>query len=258
LYAYDRPLTFDTMLEAQGWGGIISKRIFEALASIKIMIVDLDLLAVPVIGGTLLLAWRRDRDRWLTLAPTIFLLAGIFIFYTGLAPFFSQGGSFKKAYLSLVPLLIPLAAYALETAIPDVRLRSGAMALIVALLAFNAVEVMREDIRFTNNFLDNVEKVVAELDALPDTTGDGEIVVMTQDQFVMSFLGVKAVQIPFESREKILEVAQRYDVDYLLMPPARPALDPLYNQTDSDPRFVRVREIPGTNMVLYGFDFAAP
>ena len=258
LYAYDRPLTFDTMLEAQGWGGIIGKRVFEMLASVKIMIIDLDLLAVPVIGGVLLLVWRRDWDRWLTLAPTIFLLAGIFVFYTGLAPFFSQGGSFKKAYLSLIPLLIPIGAYALEQAITDHRLRTGAMILIVALLAFNAVEVMREDIRFTNNFLDNMEKVVIELDTLPDTTGEGEIVVMTQDQFVMSFLGVKAVQIPFESREKILEVAQRYDVDYLLMPPARPVLDPLFNGADSDSRFVPVREIAGTNMVLYGFDYDAP
>jgi hypothetical protein len=258
LYAYDRPLTFETMLEAQGWSGIIGKRAFEMLASVKIMIVDLDLLAVPVIGGVLLLAWRRDRDRWLVLAPTIFLLAGFFVFYTGLAPYFSQGGSFKKAYLSLVPLLVPLGAYALEAAIPAHRLRIGAMVLIVALLALNAVEVMREDIRFTNDFLDSVEKVVAELDTLPDTTGDGEIVVMTQDQFVMSFLGVKAVQIPFERREKILEVAQRYNVDYLLMPPARPALDPLFDGTESDPRFVPVRAIAGTNMVLYRFDFDAP
>ncbi len=237
---------------------MISKRVFEMLASVKIMIVDLGLLAVPVIGGALLLITRRDRDRWLTLTPTLFLLAGIFVFYTALAPFFSQGGSFKKASLSLIPLLIPVAAYALEAAIPDLRLRIGTMILIVVLLAFNAVDVMREDIRFTNNFLDNVKKVVDELDTLPDTTGDGEIIVMTQDQFVMSFLGVKAVQIPFENREKILEVAQRYGVDYLLMPPARPALDPLFKGTESDPRFVPVRAIAGTNMVLYGFDDQTP
>jgi hypothetical protein len=41
------------------------------------------------------------------------------------------------------------------------------------------------------------------------------------------------------------------------MPPARPALDPLFNGTESDSRFVPVREIAGTNMVLYGFDYDA-
>ncbi len=83
--------------------------------------------------------------------------------------------------LTGLALLIPLGAYALEQAITDQRLRRGAMVLIVGLLAFNAIEIMRADIRFTNSFVDKMEDVVATVETLPDTNGDGEIVLMTQD-----------------------------------------------------------------------------
>jgi len=69
----------------------------------------------------------------------------------------------------------------------------------------------------------------------------------------MSFLGVASVMIPMESRETVLEVAQRYSADYLMMPPARPSLDPLYYGTDTDPRFPLIQEIRGTKIVIYGF-----
>ena len=258
LYAYERDLTWDTMTEVQTMREIVGKRVFEMAASTKIMFTALDnFLPVAVAGGLLLLLARRDWERLLALAPAIVLLGGFFVFYTILAPFFSQGGSFKKAYLSLVPLLIPAGVYALEAAIPDRRLRYGTMLLVGALLAANAVEMVRADVRETNNFVDEMEQVVDVLETLPDTNGDGERVLMTQDQFMLSFLGVRSVAIPMEPREKILAVAQRYGVDYLLMPPARPALDPIHNGRETDPRFVPVADVPGTNNTLYGFDFDA-
>lgn len=256
-FAYNYPLTFDTMLAEQGWRGALGKRVFEMLASVKIMITNLDILALVVIGGGLLVMARREWDRLLTLTPVLLALGGMFVFYTALAPYLSQGGSFKKAHLALVPLLIPLGAYALEQAIPDARLRHGAMVLIVMLLALNAVEMMRADIRFTNAYLDTMEDVVEQARALPDTNGDGELVLMAQDQFMLSFLGVKSVQIPMNDRATILEVAQRYQVDYLVMPPARPALDPLYHGPATDPRFVPVAQVDEHNMALYAFDFDA-
>jgi hypothetical protein len=256
LYAYDRDLTWHTMLAAQGWGGIIGKRVFEMAASAKVMVTSLDVfLPVPILGGLILLVARRDRDRLLMLAPTAILLAGIFFFYTVMAPYFSQGGSFKKAYLGLVPMLIPAGAYALEQAVPEARLRLSAMGIVIALMTANAVETMRADIRFTNNYLDIMEKVADTLNTLPDANGDGDIALMAQDPFMVNFLGIKAVAIPMEDRDTVLAVARRYGADYLLMPPARPSLDPLYEGTETDPRFVRVVEICCAGMVIYGFDY---
>ena len=253
-YTYNRDLTWETLRASQSMTQIVAKRLFEMAASVKVMVTSLDgFLPVAVIGGMGLLLTRRDWNRLLTLAPTLILLSGFFFFYTVMAPFMSQGGSFKKAYLSLVPLLIPVGAYAIEQAIPDRRMQLGTLAIVIVLMGADAVEMMRADIRFTNDYLSDMKKVVTALHTLPDTNGDGRITLMTQDPFVMSFLGVAAVMIPMESRETVLEVAQRYSVDYLMMPPARPSLDPLYYGTDTDPRFPLIQEIRGTKIVIYGF-----
>lgn len=41
-----------------------------------------------------------------------------------------------------------------------------------------------------------------------------------------------------------------------MMPPDRPALDPIYNHNETDPRFVAVTSIPGTAIEIGGFDFS--
>jgi hypothetical protein len=257
-YVYSTKLSLTTLLDQQTPRQLIGKRLFEMAASLKIMITSLDMfLPVAVAGGLLLLLAARDRDRLLTLAPTLILLGGFFAFYTLLVPFKSQGGSFKKTYLSVIPLLVPLAAYARERAIPDQRFQRGAMILVLMLMTVDAVELTRADIQKTNSFLATMRRVAQTVKALPDTNHDGEIVLMTQDPFIMGFLGLRSVIIPMENRATILEVAQRYGVDYLMMPPDRPALDPIYNHNETDPRFVAVTSIPGTAIEIYRFDFSA-
>lgn len=44
-----------------------------------------------------------------------------------------------------------------------------------------------------------------------------------------------------------LELAQRYSIDYILMPPGRPALDTLYMGAEQDARFVFSASIPVPN-----------
>jgi hypothetical protein len=56
---------------------------------------------------------------------------------------------------------------------------------------------------------------------------------------------------PMEDRDTVIEVANRYLVDYLLMPPARPSLDPIFLETERDARFTFVQDVPGTNMKFY-------
>lgn len=253
-YAYGRDLTWDTLRASQTWGQIIGKRLFELAASLKIMFTTLDVvLPVAIGGGLLLLAARRSTTHALFLTPTLILLGGMVIFYAVLAPYGSQGGSFKKGYLSLVPLLLPVGAYAFEQAIPRLAYRRAAVLLTLGFMTANAVELTRADIRFNTTYLREMEKVRDTALALPDTNGDGEIILMAQDPFMLYFLGLRSVMIPMEDRDTVLEVARRYGVDYLMMPPARPSLDPLYTGEDTDPRFVRAAGIPGTSIELYRF-----
>jgi hypothetical protein len=258
LYTYGRELSWDTLRASQSWGAIIGKRLFEMAASLKIMYTTLDIaLPVAVIGGLLVLSARRDRERLLALVPAAILLAGLYAYYTIISPFGSQGGSFKKSYLSLVPILIPVGAYAFQVAITNPRLRTGAMIITLGLMTANAIELTRADMRMASTYQHQMQEAVEVIDTLPDTNNDGRTIVMAQDQFMLSFLGVSSVVIPMDDRDTILAVARRYRVDYLLMPPARPALDPLYERTEADPRFVPLRSVPGNLFEIYGFDHGA-
>jgi 4-amino-4-deoxy-L-arabinose transferase-like glycosyltransferase len=253
-YAYGREFNLQTLLQTQTIGQIITKRLFEMAASLKILYTALDVfLPVAVAGGFILLIAARDRRRWFTLAPTLILLGGMYLFYTLLLPIGNQGGSFKKSYLTLIPLLIPLAAWALEQVITQPRIRWGTMALVILFTGANGVELVRAEMRFVGNYLNYMSATAVAAQSLPDTNGDGEIILMAQDPFMLRFFSIRSVTIPMENRETVLAVAKRYHVDYLMMPPDRPALDPLYLGTEADPRFVEVRAVPQYAVKLYGF-----
>ncbi len=254
-YLFDKHLTLESYLASQTPGQIIGKRLFEMAASVKIMITTLDLfLPIAVLGGALLVLRARDRERGLALAPALILLGGFFVFYTLFAPFKSQGGSFKKAFLSLIPLLLPLAAYALERAITDARLRLGTMALVVALLGANAVDLVRLDAQQASSYLNVIETMAARATRLPDTNGDGKLVLMAEDPFIIRYAGISSVMFPNEDRDTVIAVAQRYGVDYLLMPANRPSLNGLMTGEVVDPRFVFVASVPGTHYSFYALD----
>jgi len=257
-FVYDEEISLRTLLERQTLGQLLGKRLFEMAASVKIMYTTLDVfLPIAVAGGLLLVIRARDRDRLLTLAPTLILLGGVFVFYTILVPFKSQAGSLKKAYLTLIPLLLPLASYALEQAIPDRRIRFGTMILVVGIMGANAFELVRIDNRNVQTYRDTMDKVVETVHTLPDTNGDNEIILMTQDPFMLRFYGIRSVMTPMDDRESILEVAERYGVDYVLMPPARPALDDIALGTEIDPRIEYVIDVPGTTASFFRFVFEA-
>lgn len=242
-------LSLQTYLASVPPAEMIGKRLFEMAAGIKMMITTLDvLLPVLVIGGALLLT--RDRPRWRSLLPTVILLAGVFVFYTMLVPYKSQAGSLKKAYLTLIPLLIPVGVYALERAITDRRLQIGAAVIGIALMGFNGIELVRADQNAARAYLAQIEAMRDVAVTLPND--DAELILMTQDPFILSYAGVSSVMFPNDDRETVIEVARRYGVDYLLMPADRAALDGIMRGDDA--RFVRVADVPGTPFIFYRID----
>lgn len=249
-YAYGREFTLETLLAAQTPTQIIGKRLFEMAAGGQMMIEVLGgFLAVAVIGGGALLLYRRE---WLlALAPTLILLAGAFVAYTVFLPYKAQAGSLKKIFLALLPLLLPLAAYALERAIADIRIRRGAMVLAALLLALAAFQRVRTDAREASSYLSMIQQMAAVAQTLPDTNLDGDIRMMTQDPYILRFVGLRSVMYPYEDRDTILEVARRYDIDYLLMPPNRPSLDALYTGTETDARITNIADVPGTPFAFF-------
>lgn len=254
-YHYEREFSLDTLLEQQTVGQMLSKRVFEGLAAIRMMLSTLDvILPLMLVGGAILMVWKRDTERLLIFVPPIVLLGGMYFAYIFLTPLANQGGSYKKSYLSLLPVLIPLAGYALDKVIENEKIKSGIVILSLLIILQSSVLFTVADIRFTNNYVNFLGQIDDALQSLPDTNDDGQVIVMTQDPFALRFIGYQSVQIPMENREKILEVASRYNVDYILFPPARPALDPIYIGDEVDSRFVFVQDVNPSSS-LYRFEF---
>lgn len=247
-YAFDGDFTLETMLAAQTPAELIGKRLFEFAAGIKLIIEGLGgFLAVAVPGGLILLLACRDKPRLVAIALPLILLLGAFIAYPILIPYKAQAGSLKKEILVLLPLLVPLGAYALQEAVPNTRIRLGAMALSVTLLAAGAFDLVRQDGAFAQNYLRAMQTMAAEARNLPDVNGDGELIFMAQDQFMLRFVGLRSIMYPHEDLDTTLDVAERYGVDYLLFPADRPQLAAIQAGTATDPRLIPAGEVAGTN-----------
>lgn len=256
-YHYERTFSLETLLASQTVPQLLFKRLFEAAAAIRMMITTLDgALPMLLIVGAVLVVWHKDRERLLTLMPPLVLLGGFYVAYVVLMPIANQGGSYKKSYLSLVPLLLPLGAYALNRLVARPAYRYLLQSIIALLLLQSSIMLVAHDIQFTATYLATMQRVQATLNTLPDTNDDDKLIIMAQDPFMLRYLGFQAVQIPMEDRATILAVAERYQVDYVLFPPARPALDGIYEGTETDARFIKIVPIDLRSSV-YGFDWDA-
>lgn len=247
-YAFGRDFTLQTMLAAQTPAQLIGKRLFETVAGVKLFFVMLGgFLAVAVPGGALLLFARKDRPRLLTAALPLILFTGIFVAYAVFIPYKAQAGSLKKGMLMLLPLLLPLGAYALDEAIASKRIRAGAMAFALGLLAFFAADLVRLDGAQAESYLASMRQMAAQAQMLPDTNGDGELRFMAQDPFMLRFVGLRSIMYPNEDLDTTLAIARRYDIDYLLFPADRAQLAAIQDGSATDPRLTEAGRVFGTN-----------
>ncbi len=257
LYAYGMPITFESMLARQSLVDIVGKRIFEFGAAIKQMAYSLQLpLVVLVPAGAYFLRAKANSRQIRLLLPLAIWLLGLLVVYPVLMPVHNQGGSFKKIFLAIMPLLLPLGAFALENVFRQRHWRYSFLALSLCWLAWSSYDLVRRDTAFADTFYASIQVLVDELETLPDRTGDGELRLMSQNPYVLSFFGYSSVVTPVASREDTLALARLYAIDYLQMPADRPALDPLYLGVESDPRFQLAARLDDAGEVpfeLYGF-----
>ena len=262
LYAYGMTISFETMLERQTASELLGKRVFELGAALKQMAISLQLpLALLVPLGLHRLISGSQRDQLRQLLPLLIWIAAILLIYPVLMPVHNQGGSFKKLFISILPLIIPLGAMALHWLAPGPRWRLAILLLSLAWLAWSSYALVQRESAAADKFYASMRILVERLEKLPDQTGDGQLLLMSQDPFVLSALGYSSVVTPLASREDTLALARRFEIDYLLMPAARPALDALYLGGESDPRFVLAAHIDEAGEIpfeLYRFDHGAP
>lgn len=237
-YAYDTPITLETMLEQQSVSELMTKRLFEVGAAFKQIVDSLNILLVVVGVGFVWFIRQRDWNRLLLFAPVFIWIGGILVAYPILLPLKSQSGSFEKAFLTVAPLLIPLGAIALDKFIQLPMIKWSLVILIIGWLSLSSYWLVGEETKKADVYYASIQKLVDVLETMPDMTGDGEIRLMSQDPYVLSTFGYKSVMTPLANREQTLELAQRYAIDYMLMPPGRPTLDNLYLEQEFDERFI--------------------
>ncbi len=255
-YAYSQEISLQTYLD-QGAGIIVGKIAFELAASVKLLYTLVELIfPVAIVCGLLgaLWAWWLGSDDSLDLLPyapafafIVFTLAA----YGVLMPYLSQGGSFKKAYLAMVPFLLIIGAQAVER---YVRPRAAFMLVSVVtltLLLANAIELTRADYKTNAGqqaIFEDVREVLNDLQAQEDR----EIIVMTRDPWSVNYVtGYRAVMVPNEPLDVILEAADRYGVTHILAPVPRPAINALDRGEVTHPRIERVAELPQHRLHIY-------
>ena len=237
-YAYGPAITWESMLERRSIGELLYFRLFQFAAAIKQIVVSLAFpLNILMLAGAIRLLRGRLPARLSTLEPALIWLVGILLVYPLLLPLKSQAGSFEKAFLTVVPLLIPLAAVPIDRSFHRSIWRWGFVGLAVSWLALSSVLQIKWETEFADTYYGSIQVLVDALDSLPDVTGDGEIRLMSQDPYVMSYFGYASVMTPLASREDTLELGRRFAIDYLMMPASRPALDDLYLSEATDHRF---------------------
>ena len=238
-YAYKTPVTLESMLQRKTIADLMTKRVFELLAAAKQIVVSLGfpLVVLVPLGAVSLLRERRASTAPFIMPPLLWA-AGMLLFYPLLLPIKSQAGSFEKAFLAITPLLMPFGALAIERFCRHPLLRRLVIAGTLLLLVYNAYANVRHETAIADRFYASVAVLVEALESMPDQTGDDHIRLMTQDPFILSYFGYQSIMIPDASREDTLELARRYDIDYLLMPPGRIHLDALYLGRETDDRFI--------------------
>ncbi|MBN2470764.1 MAG: glycosyltransferase family 39 protein [Anaerolineae bacterium] len=245
-----------------GAGNIAGKWLFELAASLKLMAAESGPLFGTLVAGLLvigvgwgLLRWRAraapELDRlaekllW-PLLPALVLVLGAWVFYGVVTPFLSQGGSFKKLFLGVLPLLLAGGAALAMELLPSRAARWGLALLAGVMLLPGAFDAARNDMTLNRDYAASVVQIGVVLDELAAEM-DREMIVMARDPWTIHYLkGYRTVMIPLEDLPVILEAADRYAVTHILLPAPRPALEGVYAGTGAHPRLRLAAEVPQT------------
>ena len=262
-YAYSKDISLKSYM-AQGLPHIVGKILFEMAAGVKIMLTMPELFFAIVVLSVLLKiigiarSERNLKARLLALGsqlgpfiPALLFILLTYLTYTILFPYLSQGGSFKKAYLAAVPFLIILGAKTVEAHVQPPRTFYLVSSVTCLLMLMNAVELTRADFILNRSQLMMYQAVGEALDTLQEQE-DREIIVMTRDPWSVNFVtGYRAVMVPNEPLDVILEAADQYGVTHILAPVPRPAISNLDYGQDEHPRIQRVMELPEYGLWIY-------
>ena len=244
-FTYGRTLNLDHYLD-WGIGNILRNWVTQSLANVLLM-VRLQDIGLPIFStvGFGLLFLNRDREKFRIFIIPIIMVVGLFLFYSFVTPFHTQGGSFKKSFMLMLPFLAVIGAWAITQVVTSPQVAGVVVGIVAVFMLMNSLSLLRTDFDLAGRFDASMRELGDVLAGLGDVNGDGEIIVMGQDPFALNYVGYRALMTPSDDRDTILEAAYRYQVDYIQLPSGRDALGELDDGHMTDPRFVWHNANPG-------------
>ena len=253
--SFDEQFSYSATLDLQhylslGVGRIVGNWLFMALANIRSLFTTMDVMLPVLVGIGLLVLWsgrQHNRERFGVLVPSMVYLLVLFLFYSFVTPFHTQGGSFFKSSMFILPWWGWLAATGVAS-ITTVRWGNRLLALGAAAMLFNSLALVRDDYALRARYDTSLQAVQPVIRQAGDVDGDGRITVMAQDPYIFSQYGFDALMLPFDPLDVILDVATRYGVDYIILPPNREALNGFVNDSlATGQRHPRLTWLPATD-----------
>ena len=241
-------LTFDSWL-ASGWEAILRVRWWSFTTNIQSAIAaqgHLVLFPFIVIGMI-----QMKKDRRVQLGFTAWAI--LFLVMTLIFPFAGARGSFFHSAAALQPLFWALAPLGLEHAVAWARKRNRftehayvvfriALVQIVVILSGWAVWIRIIQEGWQEGELDYpaVEQFLVEHGAQADES----VIALNSPGFTM-MTDREAYSQPYGNLDTLLEVAERYDIEYYIFQPEGriESLRSLYDNPQGDPRFQYLGEV---------------
>lgn len=252
LYSYSKELSLGTYLD---WGipNILWSKIETGVSNAWTLYEFFgDFLAVFAILGMLGVVMSPERRRrWSIYWPPMLFLGFLFISYTLIITFPSPGG-FKRSAMSMIPFLVIISIDAVERHIPSRAVAFLVILLVASFLFSKSVLSARNMIASNAQMGQQLAQLKEVLQNQNESEHTQDIVIMTRNPWEVYYLTrYKAIQIPNGDLSTILEVAQKYGANYLLLPAPREALEGLYQGTQRDQRFEFVTIISDSNLKLF-------
>jgi hypothetical protein len=254
-HSYGKELDWTMLRAAWGIRGLITKRLHTAaenLSAIQFFMNPLVLLLASL-GAANLFIRRRHPDRLHVFLPVLVFAVFEYLFYTVLVSF-SGPGSLPKGLAVVMPFVCILIVDLLDSFVRPTLVLAGVVLVLAAYTGYRGYQSNYRSTVYYNRAYENYESVQSMIlrDAGASGIPQSSIVIMARDVWdVAEATGFKAVMIPNNDLETILFVARHYNVQYMLLPAPRKALDDIYLGTTPDPHFKFLGSVPDTDWKIF-------
>jgi 4-amino-4-deoxy-L-arabinose transferase-like glycosyltransferase len=254
-HAYGKEMDWNTLRAEWGIRGIITRRLHagaENLAQVKYFADPLFVILFSLGIVDRIFIHRQAFDARRLIPAGLFALFAYF-FYTLIASF-SGPGTLPKSLAVVSPFMcIVIVALMASYLRPGTILATGLIALSIYGARSGYTSNYQSALYYNRIFADygSVKKLVLDDAAARGLRAD-QVIVMARDVWdVYAATGFKSVMIPNNDMGTILDVAEHYGVNYMLLPAPRKALEDVYLGTTPNPAFRWIGSVKGTDWSVF-------